>query len=1361
MPELKDNPANLQVLYNTVSAIIPLGSFDGFATRMESQRNRGVFFQQVNPQINLGNYNTFNEKVSSSYKKPSFWQELKRNLEITAKKIPPATIGSFAERIAAEGGAIKFGEKILRSTNPFMIPNMIAEEILPKLPDEQKKKFIESHPAYQWGRKLREVAKKKIQQDVSLQRPAGYREWTFGNMFAPDKLGETIGSVVPSVLVSTGIGVGTAVLTKSPIAGLGAAATVAYGMESGFAYDDAIEYGLKPEEASRVANTVGVINAALEILPVGRAISKMKIGKQVQKSLAKRLIAKGAYKEIPKEMFKQAVTEGVTETFQELNSIVQESGYKGRLPSWLEIGERATQAGFGGFIGGGGVGVVSGTVQQQKAKKALPFIKEEQVDLTKTLESLSPTAKSAQVFKTTIEQGIKKAEEVPYVEEIRKSKATTPEEKSKRITYTQTRIDKELSKPSLTLKEVNPLIRKRTNTLIKEKIKYLKRGERLSNLDTKDNLEQLKMLIVEKARMDLPKSDITRGQIKPLLTQIAKAKTIKEVEEAQQRIDDISEKVDVKTGIAKIDKLLTKYKPKKIDGKLRGTVLTPIEYKSLSDIRNIVKAKPEHIQQAMGSILEKSEVLDEQSQELLDTYQMFGNLKEKTSEEIKTAIDELQSIIDTGRSKKSILRKAEFRKKQNLKQMTLDVVTGKVGGKPIPEHEYIGSELDKRMGGIGGYLLKQQSFEWLLDIASRRDKTSSPLKSKINKRYGEIVYNARQANNILSDRYHRTIHSFLKDNYDMDGKRLGSFLNNNSKIVKNTNIYIGEKEVSMSKNQAYKKWLEWQDPTLRETFEKNGYTEKTIAQIENFIGNEVLSWAEYQLNELYPAIYEEVNEVFKDIYGIDLPFNPFYTPIFRELSRDMTHTDEVLLRDTDIHSTVLNNHLKSRTKSIKPLEFRDGDAILEQYITQMAHFISWAKPVHEMRQVLQSPEVGRALSQYHSPRLKTQIDKHIDDLARGGADKAKVWAGLDKFRSNFTKAVLGVNPVVFMKQLMSFPAYMMEIPSTKFISGVKDFMTDPIKKGKILMGSPMMQARYRVGFERDIMLAMKKATPRALSETKNLSDTLLFFTKLGDRTAILFGGWSVYKYHYDNSRKSGMTHEQAHQKALTGFGMATTRAQQAGNIEDLGDIQRAGSWARLFTMFMTAPNQYYRSAYGAYRNLKAGRGTKTENLKRFAIAHFVLPMMFQFAASGFRWENEKQVRAFLVGSLNGLLILGDIVEGLLDAMLAEASYGYDGVPLASGVNQLYRVSGGIGKALREGFSTEEILEIIHNFASGGSKFVGIPYDPLYRISKGVTDLGKGELQDPRQLLGYTEYALGLKDEKKSRKRKPRQKRKRR
>ena len=315
-------------------------------------------------------------KTTEEEQKPGFWGELARAGKTFVKTKIPAMVGSQLERVATEGGVIATAKKVLESSNPFSFSNQLAEKmfISPEISPEDKKKFIESEPLFKIGREIRENAKARLETDPSLQLPEGYREWTFGNALAPDKIGETIGDVVPSMLLSMGTAIATTAITKNPVTGLASGGIVAYGLESGFAYDDAIEYGLTPEEATKVAHSHGAIATVLELLPVGRVIKKLGIGKQVEKQLTKKLIQKGVYKEVPKELVKQGFVESSTETLQELSSILHEAGYKDEkdLPSGIEVKRRLGQSGFGGLIAGGGTGAVVGTVQAQKKPSIEP-----------------------------------------------------------------------------------------------------------------------------------------------------------------------------------------------------------------------------------------------------------------------------------------------------------------------------------------------------------------------------------------------------------------------------------------------------------------------------------------------------------------------------------------------------------------------------------------------------------------------------------------------------------------------------------------------------------------------------------------------------------------------------------------------------------------------------------------------------------------------------------------------------------------------------------------------------------------------------------------------------------------------------
>jgi hypothetical protein len=540
-------------------------------------------------------------------------------------------------------------------------------------------------------------------------------------------------------------------------------------------------------------------------------------------------------------------------------------------------------------------------------------------------------------------------------------------------------------------------------------------------------------------------------------------------------------------------------------------------------------------------------------------------------------------------------------------------------------------------------------------------------------------------------------------------------------------------DLPLSQNQAYKIWQWYQDPTLQASMEYHGYTPETIEQIEKFMAKVpgVREWAEWQMNEFYTDYHAGINDVYKRMYHVNLPFNPRYTPLTRDHAG---RTDEEMLLDqSDIFPSTRNGSLKSRVESTIPPRIMDGDTVLLNHVQQMEHFKAWAEPVREMRAVLQSKEVTDIIRQDHGKHAVEVMQRFLDDFARGGVDRTHVLHGMDRLRTNFTKAVIGANPIVFIKQLTSFTAYAMDMPMTDFVKGFTAFWTNPVGNYKLLMQSERMKTRYDLGHERDVAAALKRAAPGGLSQAINLTDIFMWPTKVGDRVAIIVGGYANYRYHYRNFRKQGLSKEIANKKALFEFEKATERTQQAAGVKDLGQFQRGTSMQKLFTMFMTSPTSYWRHQAGAIRNLYHGRGSTAENMKRFAIAQFVLPMMFQFVASGIRWDDEDQLRAAILGPLNGLFIARDFLSAGLNALLTgEMMYGVGTTPVLDTAQTLQYAMKAANDMMNG--DAEALGKLLDNSAKVAGKLSGIPYEPVSRIVRG--NIGANEGGDIRQRLGF-------------------------
>jgi len=169
---------------------------------------------------------------------------------------------------------------------------------------------------------------------------------------------------------------------------------------------------------------------------------------------------------------------------------------------------------------------------------------------------------------------------------------------------------------------------------------------------------------------------------------------------------------------------------------------------------------------------------------------------------------------------------------------------------------------------------------------------------------------------------------------------------------------------------------------------------------------------------------------------------------------------------------------------------------------------------------------------------------------------------------------------------------------------------------------------------------------------------------------------------------------------------------------------------RTLGMFMSGPNAYYRAEKRAIRQYFRGETDFKTAAKKVVILHVVLPSLFQYIANGFYWDDEDQERAALLGSLNGFLLLGDILETAL-ANLTGARYSPEKeVNFAAGITDLF--TAGVESFQRGEFAWADILDAM-------GMITGVPVETARNIAGGVEDIAEGDVTEGvKRVAGYTE-----------------------
>jgi len=852
------------------------------------------------------------------------------------------------------------------------------------------------------------------------------------------------------------------------------------------------------------------------------------------------------------------------------------------------------------------------------------------------------------------------------------------------------------------------------------------------------SIETIKKSLVNYANQNLPLNE--RGK---MLARVKNAKTEKDLKEAIELADKYSEQYNQRLLRNKIQKEIKRAKPKKKEGILKGKFTADIQ-NQLDEIATNLTGDRE---QARAKIVENITAYEngsiqyEQMREENDKLSMAG-VKGMTANELQHVLDNIVSLKEKGKT----IRQAERnRQNERIGQIKTEMVNILTGGKGLKK----GAESVPRESLAANKTFIERLVNWqygwdnLLDKLSKFHE-SKPYQSPLS-HFGNEVHQAEVLEALGIEKWVNEIADNAMKIFDVQNRKdlsaalgelqketiLGPFVNADGVEIK----------LELTRDQLIKKYMELADPTLEATFkggvnEETGrpygmrWTDEIIETVKNELTEQEKKWADWQLS-FYRKYYDSVNVVYRDVYGVDLPFNLFYSPIGRDVEVEIP--ENILLAKEAVHyASTINGSLKSRQPNIKPLKFNSATQILTNHVVKMEHFKGWTEAMRDMRRIFGNPDIRRSIEQYHGRRILKTIDEFIEDMARGGVARGKTNRSADLVRRNFTLSILGLKPAIALKQIPSVIAYTSEMPFGDFVSGVGDFWSKPIENYKFLVGhSAILRKRYSKGFERDIRFAMQKSWSKVLAGKGNFSDWFMALIRSGDKFATMQGGWAKYK----SELKKGKTIEQAIAEAER----TTNRTQPTSDISTLAAGQRGGSFVKLLTMFQNQPNKYFRIIADNARNIRFHRGSSVKAATNILTAWVVLPMLFQFIADAFRFKKEHQLQAALLGPINNLLILGAFAKNAVGWTMGEL-FDYQGSPV---VSTAQKTQYGISKLAKDDVKTEDVVAAIEYFAEAAGQAAGLPTPYFVQLEKAVR---KGK---PKQLI-FSEYSL--KEDKKKKKR---------
>ena len=567
--------------------------------------------------------------------------------------------------------------------------------------------------------------------------------------------------------------------------------------------------------------------------------------------------------------------------------------------------------------------------------------------------------------------------------------------------------------------------------------------------------------------------------------------------------------------------------------------------------------------------------------------------------------------------------------------------------------------------------------------------------------------------------------------------------------------------LTLSPNQAAYVYALSKNPRNFETFEKMGMTPETVQRVVDNVSPEQKQFVDWAMEEVLPKMHDEASRVYEQLNYIPLAKEPNYITVHREAEARQDVTVDGFISNP---TTVGHKSLLEKAGSTKPFDLSRGfDSVLYEYMDGMNHYVSFAQTMKDLNAVFGNEAVRKAVKNENGSDTMKVIDHLMTEMANRANRRGEMISAWDKLRGYHAMSSLALAPIITVKQLTSWPAYIADIGPKDFVSAYVRAMKNPVAAAKdlydIFQESPYLRKRYERGFDRDQMEITIRNTQKTLSGVPNIADIMMWNIKIGDAGGIA-GGYAVYKHHFDRLVKEGVPKEQARELAIREFEEATKMSQQSSNPEDLSYYQSKSRLWKWFTMYKTSPIAYFRQERKAVRDMMRSieldengkmsefhQKTLMDGINRFLVYHFVLPASFQYVTSGMPgllsdWDEDDvrdMEKTLGLGSVGiGIVFLGDLVKFTTDVWAGKnyAKKGsYNPTPALdkAGYFAYY-----MGKKLDQwssepGAMEQDVVDQLNKeFALSTADLVGVPAMRVKKYVEGVDNA----IFDPETSLSY-------------------------
>ena len=496
-------------------------------------------------------------------------------------------------------------------------------------------------------------------------------------------------------------------------------------------------------------------------------------------------------------------------------------------------------------------------------------------------------------------------------------------------------------------------------------------------------------------------------------------------------------------------------------------------------------------------------------------------------------------------------------------------------------------------------------------------------------------------------------------------------------------------ELSISKAEGANILMAWEQKDVQMKMRWNGWTDESIAQLKEFIGRDMIEfayWARGQIKEQSKLL----DETAKQIYGAGLPQieNYFPTSYKESLNRQIKNGKaDAVTGDSYGQLSVNPSFLIARRFHLSDIDIHKS--IFQSFFRHQLetnHFLAFGQTIRDCRSILHSAQVANAVRGNFGTEVYNQIIDRINVIANAGRDTGRAGEVLGRLFRYWVPSKIAVNMSSVAKQFAGVTSYMNDVPMKDFLKNFSETFTgseDFQRFAEFAKESDYFKNRMEGGLNRDLLYLMKSARSAKVEDVYGnyLIDKGTGLTRWSDGVAALRGGYAVFKYHYEQAVKRGMSHDAAWDHAAQKWARATDETQQSGYLKDQNYYQSQSGLYRYFTAFLSNPVQIMNLELMTLDAIRFGSGKRAQEAKRklvkqLFVNHILLPTLMtaltEFFRHGFDWDEyewEDFLTAWLLGPFEGAFIAGK-VAATIGGTVGDWIVGRKGSFLNSGISAL-------------------------------------------------------------------------------------------